>query len=188
MTQNSTPLRETEKRSAPAAEPNRTPIIIVLLMGAFLPPLDFYIVNLALPAIREGLQATGGQLQLIVSCYASAYAVFLVTGGRLGDLYGRKQMFMAGVARFHYRFGHLRVGAERIDPDTGPGFTGCFCGGNGSASVGYNSDHFFCWRAAAGDWPVWLRVRPRIDRRPGSWRSTNYVASAGIQLAKHFPD
>jgi MFS family permease len=79
---------------------NRTPIVAVLLLGAFLPPLDFYIVNLALPAIREGLRATGGQLQLIVSCYSSAYAVFLITGGRLGDLYGRKRMFIAGLASF----------------------------------------------------------------------------------------
>jgi MFS family permease len=79
---------------------NRTPIVAVLLLGAFLPPLDFYIVNLALPAIRDGLQATGGQLQLIVSCYSSAYAVFLITGGRLGDLYGRKRMFIAGLASF----------------------------------------------------------------------------------------
>jgi MFS family permease len=78
----------------------RTPIIAVLLMGAFLPALDFNIVNLALPAIRNGLRATGGQLQLIISCYASAYAVFLITGGRLGDLYGRKRMFMAGMAAF----------------------------------------------------------------------------------------
>jgi len=79
---------------------NRTPIVAVLLLGAFLPPLDFYIVNLALPAIRDGLQTTGGQLQLIVSCYSSAYAVFLITGGRLGDLYGRKRMFIAGLASF----------------------------------------------------------------------------------------
>src|ERR1700688_770284 len=74
--------------------------IAVLLMGAFLPPLDFYIVNLALPAIREGLRTTGSELQLIISSYASAYAVFLITGGRLGDLYGRKRMFMTGMACF----------------------------------------------------------------------------------------
>jgi hypothetical protein len=41
--------------------------IAVLLMGAFLPPLDFFIVNLALPAIREGLRATGSEQQLIIS-------------------------------------------------------------------------------------------------------------------------
>ncbi|HEX6567013.1 MAG TPA: MFS transporter [Chthoniobacterales bacterium] len=101
MTQNSTrSLREINQRSSPTPGLGRTPIITVLLMGAFLPPLDFYIVNLALPAIGNGLRTTGGQLQLIVSCYASAYAVFLITGGRLGDLYGRKRMFMAGMAGF----------------------------------------------------------------------------------------
>jgi MFS family permease len=97
MAQNPPPsLRTTDKSSAP----RRAPIIIVLLLGAFLPPLDFYIVNLALPAIGNGLRTTGGQLQLIVSCYASAYAVFLITGGRLGDLYGRKRMFITGMAGF----------------------------------------------------------------------------------------
>ena len=101
VTKNSTPsLREIDQRSGPTPGHSRTPIIIVLLMGAFLPPLDFYIVNLALPAIGNGLRTTGGQLQLIVSCYASAYAVFLITGGRLGDLYGRKRMFMTGMAGF----------------------------------------------------------------------------------------
>jgi EmrB/QacA subfamily drug resistance transporter len=74
--------------------------LAVLLTGAFLPPLDFFIVNLALPAIRSGLNTTGAELQLIISSYASAYAVFLITGGRLGDLYGRKRMFMTGMAGF----------------------------------------------------------------------------------------
>jgi EmrB/QacA subfamily drug resistance transporter len=74
--------------------------LAVLLIGAFLPPLDFFIVNLALPAIRSGLNTTGAELQLIISSYASAYAVFLITGGRLGDLYGRKRMFMSGMAGF----------------------------------------------------------------------------------------
>ena len=101
MAQNSTPsLPRTDKSSAPTGSHSRAPIIIVLLMVAFLPPLAFYIVNLALPAIGNGLRTTGGQLQLIVSCYASAYAVFLITGGRLGDLYGRKRMFMTGMAGF----------------------------------------------------------------------------------------
>jgi EmrB/QacA subfamily drug resistance transporter len=74
--------------------------LAVLLTGAFLPPLDFFIVNLALPAIRSGLNTSGAELQLIISSYASAYAVFLITGGRLGDLYGRKRMFMTGMAGF----------------------------------------------------------------------------------------
>jgi len=62
--------------------------LVVLLTGAFLSPLDYFIVNLALPAIRSGLGASSAELQLIVSAYTSAFAVLLVTGGRLGDRFG----------------------------------------------------------------------------------------------------
>jgi MFS family permease len=99
------PLRDADPSRGPAAaaadfRSHRKFAMVVLLIGAFLPPLDFFIVNLALAAIQEGFRTTGGQLQLVISCYASAYAVFLITGGRLGDLYGYKRMFMAGMAGF----------------------------------------------------------------------------------------
>ncbi|PXW27262.1 MFS transporter [Paraburkholderia caballeronis] len=74
--------------------------LVVLLVGAILPPLDYFIVNLALPAIRDGLGASAAQLQLVVSAYACANAVAQITGGRLGDLYGRKRLFMLGMAGF----------------------------------------------------------------------------------------
>ena len=74
--------------------------LAVLFVGAFLAPLDYFIVNLALPSIHTGLGASDAQLQLVVSAYASAYAVLLITGGRLGDLFGRRRMFMTGMAGF----------------------------------------------------------------------------------------
>ena len=72
----------------------------MLLVGGFLPPLDFYIVNVALPSIRQGLGAGDDVIQLVMSGFAAAYAVLLVMGGRLGDLYGRNRMFMIGMAGF----------------------------------------------------------------------------------------
>ena len=72
----------------------------VLLTGAFLPILDFTIVNLALPSIRHNLEASSAQVQFVISAYAATYAVMLITGGRLGDLLGRKRMFLMGVAGF----------------------------------------------------------------------------------------
>jgi EmrB/QacA subfamily drug resistance transporter len=72
----------------------------VLLTGAFLPILDFNVVNLALPAIRDNLGATSSEVQFVISAYAATYAVFLITGGRLGDLFGRRRMFLLGVAGF----------------------------------------------------------------------------------------
>lgn len=75
-------------------------ILLILLITTLLSPLDFYIVNLALSAIQRGLNATAGQLQMIVSFYTCAYAVFQITGGRLGDLFGRKRMFLWGLSGF----------------------------------------------------------------------------------------
>jgi MFS family permease len=81
-------------------DPRRWAAFAVLLVGAFLPPLDFFIVNVALPSIRQGLGATPAEVQLVISGYAGAYAVFLITGGRLGDLFGRRRVFLAGLTGF----------------------------------------------------------------------------------------
>ncbi|NIL16695.1 MFS transporter [Pseudomonas sp. AN3A02] len=81
-------------------DPRRWALFVVLLVGAFLPPLDFFIVNIALPSIREELGASASAEQLVISSYAALYAVTLITGGRLGDLYGRGRMFLLGLVGF----------------------------------------------------------------------------------------
>lgn len=81
-------------------DPRRWMALAVLLTGTLLPPLDFFIVNVALPAIRTDLHASPGDSQLVVSVYAAAYAVTLILGGRLGDIYGRKQVFVLGMLGF----------------------------------------------------------------------------------------
>ncbi|MBY3053931.1 MFS transporter [Rhizobium laguerreae] len=81
-------------------DPLRWMALVILLTGAFLPPLDFFIVNVALPSIREDFQASASTMQLIISGYATTYAVMLITGGRLGDLYGRRNVFLAGMVGF----------------------------------------------------------------------------------------
>lgn len=83
-----------------APDPRRWLALAVLLTGTLLPPLDFFIVNVALPAIRTDLQASSDVSQLVISVYAAAYAVTLILGGRLGDLYGRKRVFIAGMLGF----------------------------------------------------------------------------------------
>ncbi|NWD84131.1 MFS transporter, partial [Pseudomonas reactans] len=81
-------------------DPRRWAIFAVLLVGAFLPPLDFFIVNVALPSIREALGGSASAEQLVISSYAALYAVTLITGGRLGDLYGRGRVFLFGLVGF----------------------------------------------------------------------------------------
>ncbi|RFB75003.1 MFS transporter [Methylovirgula sp. 4M-Z18] len=81
-------------------DPNRWAALAILLTGAFLAPLDFFIVNVAMPAITSGLAASAAEVQLVISGYAVVYAVFLITGGRLGDIFGRKTVFLVGLAGF----------------------------------------------------------------------------------------
>lgn len=95
----STDLTRTSFSSA-EADPRRWLALSVLLTGAFLPILDFNVVNLALPAIQQSLAASSSEVQFVISAYATTYAVFLITGGRLGDWLGRKRMFMVGVTGF----------------------------------------------------------------------------------------
>ena len=92
-----TQFRDADRASGAA---RRWLALPVLLTGAFLPILDFNVVNLALPAIRQDLGASSSEVQFVISAYAATYAVFLITGGRLGDLFGRRRMFLLGIAGF----------------------------------------------------------------------------------------
>ena len=74
--------------------------LAVILVGVLLPMIDFFIVNVALPTIDADLRASQPLLELVVSGYATAYALLLVLGGRLGDSIGRKRLFLAGMAAF----------------------------------------------------------------------------------------
>ncbi|AYG05453.1 MFS transporter [Gryllotalpicola protaetiae] len=62
--------------------------------------LDFFIVNVAVPSMQEGLGASSAQIEWVLAGFGLAYGVGLITGGRLGDLYGRKSMFLLGLGLF----------------------------------------------------------------------------------------
>lgn len=88
-------------RSDPSAPPELTgPGLFAVLLAAALPLIDFFIVNVALPTIGHDLNAGESVLELVVAGYGVAYAVLLVLGGRLGDLFGRRRFFLAGMAAF----------------------------------------------------------------------------------------
>jgi EmrB/QacA subfamily drug resistance transporter len=72
----------------------------VLLLGQFMALLDVTVVNVAMTDIRTDLHASGAALQLVVSGYTVGYAMLLITGARLGELYGRRRMFVTGVVVF----------------------------------------------------------------------------------------
>ncbi len=81
-------------------DPRRWLMLVVVLCAAFVDVLDGFIVNIALPSIERELHASFAELQWVVAGYILAYAVLLVTGGRLGDLYGRKRLFILGIGGF----------------------------------------------------------------------------------------
>src|SRR3989441_6458192 len=67
-------------------------ILGVVLVGSFMAILDVFIVTQGLPSIKATLGAGVADLELVVSAYSLVYAVFLVTGGRLGDILDRKRI------------------------------------------------------------------------------------------------
>jgi EmrB/QacA subfamily drug resistance transporter len=85
--------------AAQAAPAGWAPLLVVLA-GTFVTFLDFFIVNVALPSIETDLHAGPSALSLVVAGYGLTFAVGMITGGRLGDLYGRRRMFCVGLALF----------------------------------------------------------------------------------------
>jgi MFS family permease len=74
--------------------------LITVLLGSALPMIDFFVVNVALPTIDTSLHASTATLELVVAGYGIGYALLLVLGGRLGDTFGRRRLFQAGMAAF----------------------------------------------------------------------------------------
>ena len=97
----------TDLAVAPAADeaashghPRRWLILAIVLIVECMDLLDGTVVNVAAPTIRTDLGASTTALEWIVGGYALALAVGLVVGGRLGDLYGRRRLFMIGIVLF----------------------------------------------------------------------------------------
>lgn len=98
-------MTQTESTLSPVRSPVATPVLgglglFTVLLGAALPLIDFFIVNVALPTIRQDLGASEAVLELVVAGYGVSYAVLLVLGGRLGDMFGRRRLFLGGMAAF----------------------------------------------------------------------------------------
>jgi EmrB/QacA subfamily drug resistance transporter len=83
-----------------SADPRRWLTLTILLLAAFMNLLDVSIVNIAIPSIQRDLHASYADVQWALAGYTLAYALVLITGGRLGDTFGRKRLFLIGVTGF----------------------------------------------------------------------------------------
>src|SRR5579875_1639937 len=79
---------------------NRIATLLIVSVGLFMVVLDNLIVSVALPSIHRDLGASIQALEWTVNAYVLAYAVLLLTGAALGDRFGRKRMFITGIAIF----------------------------------------------------------------------------------------
>ncbi|MGZ3680947.1 MAG: MFS transporter, partial [Ktedonobacterales bacterium] len=92
--------RSRDRQSPAAPDPRRWWALAATSFGLFMALLDVTIVNVALPTIGDDLNASFADLQWVINAYALSLAVFLVTAGRLGDIFGRKRLFMLGLGLF----------------------------------------------------------------------------------------
>ncbi|WP_374465347.1 MFS transporter [Chryseobacterium sp.] len=74
--------------------------LLVILSGHLLTIMDIFIINVSIPSIQRDLHAGNGEIQFMIAAYLIGFASFLITGGRLGDVYGRKKVYMIGLAAF----------------------------------------------------------------------------------------
>lgn len=81
-------------------DPRRWLALTALLAGTLMDVIDVTIVNVAVPHLQEDLGASYTAVQWTVAGYALTFALLLITGGRLGDIFGRKRLFLLGIAGF----------------------------------------------------------------------------------------
>src|ERR1700749_4255813 len=86
--------------SANVSASRRWWVLATVVAAQFMFGVDAFVVNVALPTIARELRAGPAQIQAVIAIYLIAYATLVVTGGRLGDIYGTKGTFLAGVLGF----------------------------------------------------------------------------------------
>ncbi|MEV8324104.1 MFS transporter [Kitasatospora sp. NPDC056731] len=82
------------------ADRRRWIALAIVMVASFMDLVDVTIVNIAIPSIQEDTGASFSAIQWVTGGYALAFAIGLITGGRLGDIYGRKRLFLIGIGGF----------------------------------------------------------------------------------------
>jgi MFS family permease len=86
--------------SANLAMTHRWWVLAIVVAAQFIFGVDAFVVNVAIPTIAAELHASTAEIESVIAIYLIAYATLIVTGGRLGDIYGTKAVFLAGVTGF----------------------------------------------------------------------------------------
>src|SRR6516165_9669489 len=87
-------------QASPCAEKSRPWVLVATILGSSMAFIDSTVVNVALPALQSDLHATVVDVQWVVESYGLFLGALILAGGSLGDLFGRRKMFVLGVAIF----------------------------------------------------------------------------------------
>src|ERR1700693_5704211 len=87
-------------RHHPAASEHRWLILVIVAIAQLMVGLDSTVVNIALPSAQRALGFPNGDRQWVVTAYALAFGSLLLLGGRLGDIFSRKRVFITGLVGF----------------------------------------------------------------------------------------
>ena len=101
--------------SSPLDISRRWWVLAIVVAAQFMFGVDAFIVNVAIPTIATELRTSSAQIEAVIAIYLIAYATLVVTGGRLGDIYGTKIVFIAGV--FGFTLTSLWCGLARSGPE-----------------------------------------------------------------------
>jgi EmrB/QacA subfamily drug resistance transporter len=101
--------------SSNLATSHRWWVLAIVVAAQFMFGVDAFVVNVAIPTIAAELHASTAEIESVIAIYLIAYATLIVTGGRLGDIYGTKGMFLAGV--FGFTLTSLWCGLAQSGPE-----------------------------------------------------------------------
>lgn len=96
----STPSTQEDTATGAPADPRRWLTLAVVLVAGFMDLLDVTIVNVAVPSVQRDLEAGYSAVGWVTAGYTLAFAAVLISGGRLGDIYGRRRLLQIGIAGF----------------------------------------------------------------------------------------
>ena len=82
------------------ANPARWKILATMVAAQFMFVVDAFIVNVAGPTIRADIGASSGEIEAVIAIYQIAYASIVIAGGRLGDMFGARRLFLIGLSGF----------------------------------------------------------------------------------------
>ena len=154
--------------------------LFVLCAGTLMIVLDTTIVNVALPSIRADLGFSETSLAWVVNAYLLTFGGFLLLGGRLGDLYGHRRLFLIGIALFTARLDRLRARRLAGVPDRRAGRPGARWRHRlGGLAVPDDEPVHRAGRARQGDGCLRLRRRRRRHRSACSSEACSPTCSTG---------